>query len=232
MLQEQENRIWRAGAAAALILATVGTIGCRIDSNKHGDGDNVKIATPFGGMQIKTDNADVLSGIGLPAYPGATLVKKDKKNGKTDNGSADINMSFGSFQLKIKAVEYRTDDSPEKVFAFYKKALQRFGNVIQCENDKPIGTPTHTDEGLTCEEDHHSGDSGVHVDTPGSRNGVSAFDGSAKTQLKAGSKKHQHIVDINPDHGGSKFGLVSLDLPTEFHFGNNNGNKDDKDEEQ
>ncbi len=232
MRQQQTGRTWPGRTAAALLLATVAITGCRIDSNKHGEGDNVKIATPFGGMQVRTDNADVLAGIGLPAYPGATLVKKQKHGGKgDDNGSADINMSFGSFQLKIKATEYRTEDAPEKVFTFYNKALQRFGNVIQCRNDKPVGMLTHTDEGLTCEEDHHTGDRDLHVDTQGSRNGISAFDGNTRTQLKAGSKKHQHIVDITPENGGSKFGLVSLDLPSAFNFGISSNKGEERDEQ-
>lgn len=224
--------------ATAIILATICAIGCRIDEDKHHGNDNVRIATPFGGMQVKTNNTDVLAGIGLPVYPGAILVRR--KTSKDDSGSADINMSFGSFQLKIKAVSYRTTDSPQKVFDFYKNALGRFGNIIQCRNDHPIGTPTHTDEGLTCEDDHHHNDDSGDNDHPqapapqtdaSNKDGVSPFDGSAKIQLKAGSKKHQHIVDINPDDGGAKFGLVSLDLPGEFHFGDRK-DKDNKDDDQ
>ena len=77
------------------------------------------------------------TGLGLPVYPGAELVKKDK-----NNGAADVNMSFGSFQLRVKAASYRTQDSPDQVTAFYRKALGRYGDVIQCQNDKPVGTPT------------------------------------------------------------------------------------------
>ena len=181
-----------------LVLAALGSVavsGCRIDSHKDGDSDNVKIATPFGGMQVKTNDAAVLSGLGLPQYPGATLVKKDK-----DNGAADINMSFGSFQLRVKAVSYRTSDSPEKVQAFYSSALHRFGDVIECSNSKPVGGPSHTAEGLTCERDR--------------QNHVSAHDESSKElELKAGSPQHQHIVSIEHEGEGTKFGLVALDLP-------------------
>jgi hypothetical protein len=220
-------------AITALVLATLSLAGCQIDGDKHGDGKNVKVITPFGGMQVKTNNSDVLAGIGLPTYPGAVAVKKlhpKDKDDDDDNGSADINMSFGSFQLKVKAIDYRTDDSPQKVFDFYKKALGRYGDVIQCSNDRPVGTPTHTNEGLTCEDTGHN-DHGDHdhsgSDRHAAKDGDSPFHGSAKVQLKAGSKKHQHIVDINPDNGGAKFGLVSLDLPTDFSF----GDKSDKPEQ-
>ncbi len=184
-------------------LATACTLGCNITSDKHGDGDKVKIATPFGGMSVKTDDADVLAGIGLPVYPGATLVKKEKDK---DNGSADVNMSFGSFQLRVKAVSYRTGDDPQKVGAFYKKALGRFGSVIQCHGREPVGSPAQTQEGLTCKDEGNSDD--------------------ARIQLKAGSKKHQHIVDINSEGGGSRFGLVALDLPLDFHADDKDAEKD------
>ncbi len=187
-----------------LLLAGLGCLsaaGCRVDSNKQGDSENVKIATPFGGMQVKTNNAAVQSGIGLPDYPGATIVKKDK-----DNGAADINMSFGSFQLRVKAVSYHTTDSPEKVQAFYKNALHRFGDVIECTDSRAVGTPTQTAEGLTCEKDRHE-------------HGSVDEDLSKKLQLKAGSPQHQHIVAIEPESDGTKFGLVALDLPGHLSIG-------------
>lgn len=193
-----------------LVLAGLGSMlatGCRIDSNKHGDGDNVKIATPFGGMQVKTNDAAVQSGVGLPEYPGATLVKKDK-----DNGAADINMSFGSFQLRVKALSYRTGDSPDKVQAFYRNALARFGDVIECSDNHPVGTLTHTTEGLTCDNEKEN-----HISVN--------EDVSSKRELKAGSKQHQHIVAIEPEGEGTKFGLVALDLPGHLSFGKGESNQ-------
>ena len=83
--------------------------GCHVENNKNGDNKDVKIATPFGGMQVKTNDASVPGDIGLPTYPGATITKKDNDH---DSQSADVNMSFGSFQMRVKAVSYRTDDSP------------------------------------------------------------------------------------------------------------------------
>jgi hypothetical protein len=192
--------------AAAMILSAALTSGCRVESDKQGNSDNVKIATPFGGMQVKTNDSVVLEGIGLPAYPGAVLVRKDK-----DNGAADVNLSFGNFQLRVKAVSYRTSDTPDKVAVFYRKALGRYGDVIQCVNKRAVGAPTSTAEGLTCDnekENHISVDDQV----------------SGKMELKAGSKQHQHIVAIDPEGDGTKFGIVALDLPGRISMG------DDKDD--
>ena len=121
--------------AAIASLSLAFTLGCRIESDKKG-GDNVSIATPFGGMSVKTNDAAVLESTGLPPYPGAELVKKDK-----NSGAADVNMSFGNFHLRVKAVSYRTADAPTQVAAFYRQALDRYGDVIQCVEDKPVGNP-------------------------------------------------------------------------------------------
>lgn len=209
----------RSFTLAAIFLTALSTTGCRVESNKHGNGDDVKIATPFGGMSVKTDDASVAQSTGLPTYPGAEIVKKKDKNDHND-GAADINMSFGSFQLRVKAVSFHTNDSPDQVLAFYKKGLARFGTVIQCKDHSPIGTPTQTPDGLNCsDEDKHN--NSIHVDD----------DLSGKTELKAGSKQHQHIVAIDPDGTGTKFGLVALDLPGKFSFGNKDSSDGDADKD-
>jgi len=199
-------RLNKTALVAAMIAAT-GLSGCRIESDKRNGGDNVKIATPFGGMDIKTNDAAVIEGLGLPVYPGAVLVKKKDKN----DGAADINLSFGSFQFRVKAAAYTSSDGPEAVTAFYRKALERYGDVIECQNNKPVSSSTHTAEGLTCNDDQKNH---IKVDN----------DLSGKMELKAGSQQHQHIVGIDPEGNGTKIGLVSLDLPGHISF----GDKDDQ----
>jgi len=208
-------------AAATILLVTAFTAGCRVESKKsgNGDGDNVKIATPFGGMSVKTDDSSIAQSTGLPIYPGAVVTAKKDKDDHHD-GSADINMSFGSFQLRVKAVSMTTPDAPNKVLDFYKRGLARFGTVIQCKDHHPVGTPTRTPDGLDCSDDDRHNNQ-VHVDD----------DLSGKTELKAGSKQHQHIVGIDPDGTGTKFGLVALDLPGHFSFGNKDGKDDDSGED-
>ena len=190
-MRTQRIAIWVAMGMATTMLA-----GCRVESDKHGDSDNVKISTPFGGMQVKTNDNVVLDEIGLPAYPGAQLVKKDK-----NNGAADVNMNFGSFHLQVKAVSYRTDDSPDKVEAFYRDGLKRFGDVIACRDNRVVGTPSRTFAGLTCDNEVKN-----HVT-------VNDHPGKGNLELKAGSQQHQHLVEIDSEGGGTKIGLVALDLP-------------------
>ncbi len=191
----------RAGSTFALWMAAGALTvlwGCRVDSSTRGKNENVKVATPFGGLSVKTNGEGVTEGIGLPTYPGAELVRKGTKSG--EDGAADVNMSFGSFHLRVNVVSYRTADAPGQVTAFYRKALERYGEVLQCSDHKAVGTPVRTAEGLTCEED------GSNV------RGESGHE-SSKFELKAGSKQRQHVVSIEPEGTGTKFGLIALQLP-------------------
>ncbi len=197
----RNNLVRGAFITAALGLMLEAT-GCRVDTHRNEGNKDVKIATPFGGMSVQTNGAAVQEGVGLAIYPGATLVKKEK-----DSGAADVNIGFGNFRLSIKALSYRTPDAPEKVLAFYRNDMTRYGAVIQCRNNYSVGAPDHTQDGLTCEKDHSAK---FQVDND-----------NANLELKAGSKQKQHIVGIEPDGSGTKIGLVALELP--IHLGSEAG---------
>lgn len=187
--------------AAGLV---IGLTGCVVDTHKEGNGEHVKVTMPFGGVQVKTDDAVVLPEIGLAVYPGAEPVKK-KDHGDKDTQAADINVSLGDFKMRIKAASYHSNDSQDKLLAFYRNELGKYGAVIQCSDGQPVGQPVKTPEGLTCDS-HSRGKSGV----------------SGKIELKAGSEQHQHVVEIDPQSDGAKFALVALDLPLHISFGEHN----------
>ncbi len=186
-----------ATGALLLLLAT----GCVVEKKGTAGNEDVKIATPLGGLRVKTNQDVVASNIGLPVYPGATLEKKN--SGNADNSAADVNMSFGNFHLRVNAMSYETTDSPDKVRAFYEKAMGQYGDVLQCRGNSPVGKLTQTKQGLTCKNSEGGKHYDVHEDADGS-----------KIDLKAGSKQHQHIVAIDPKGTGTKFGLVELELPS------------------
>lgn len=177
-----------------LTLALLTTSGCRIqvDKSKDGEDKNVKIDTPMGGLHVKTNDLTAAD-VGLPVYPGAQVVP-DHDNDK----AADIHLGFGKWQLRVKVVNYQTSDPQDQVLAFYRKALGRYGDVIQCNHNTPVGTPTTTREGLTCGDNNKN----VHVDE------------GDDLSLRAGSKHHQHLVGFkNASNGNTRFALVELELP-------------------
>lgn len=206
-------RIRLAQAASLVVVSALasGLAGCRVHVNKGANGEDksVQVDTPFGGVHVNT-NQIAAADLGLPAYPGAQIVA-DKENDK----SADVDMGFGEWELRVKAVNYSSSDSQDKVTAFYKNALGRFGNVIACQDNSPVGTPTATSEGLTCADDSSAH---VQVDNNGHNYG---YHGSHNGfELKAGSKRHQHIVAFESSAPGqTRFTLVALDLPAGMEKG-------------
>ncbi len=187
--------------------------GCHVETHKNGDNkDDVNIGTPFGSMHVKTDNASVIAGLGLTPYPGAKIVQK---KGDHDDGAADVSMSFGGFQLGVHAVELESGDAQDKILAFYRKDMARYGAVIACRGEQTVGQPARTGDGLTCDTDRHG----------------SA--GDAELELRAGSPTHQHIAGVRAADGGTHIGLVALDLPVSFrdHAGHRDHDRGDSERE-
>jgi hypothetical protein len=125
---------------------------------------------------------------GLSLYAGA---KPAPKQGH-DEKSANVNISGMGFALKVVAAEFQSDDSPDRVIAYYDKELQRFGKPIQCRGrwtGGDVNAELHKKEGakaVSC-RDNGSGDS---------------------VELKVGTEENQHIVAIKPDGKGTRFALV------------------------
>jgi hypothetical protein len=191
----------KTAISASLLTASLCLVltGCIVKVDKHDKNgkkqDNVSVVTPFGGVHVQS-NQTTAADLGLPAYPGAAVT--------TDNSSdksANVDLGFGPWQLRVKVVNYTTSDPQDKVIAFYRKALGQFGTVIACQGDSPVGKPTMTDQGLTCKEDDK------HVNVNGN-NSDSGFN------LRVGSPHHQRIVAFKDTGGnGTRFTLVELVLP-------------------
>lgn len=190
-------------ALVSLLLAALPltTVGCsvRVDKGNNGEDKKVKIDTPLGNIHVNTNNPAGSTGIAL--YPGA--VAAPDHDGDKD---ADVRLGFGPWQLRVQVEHYSTGDDRDKVLAFYRKSLTRYGDVIECRGEQPVGQPEKTSEGLTCAES----DKGAHVDMNSHEHGMT---------LRAGSKRHQHIVAFDKDDPGTagptKFALIALELPSE-----------------
>ena len=169
-----------------VLLATLALMpACSVNvKDKGGDGNSkVDISTPVGGIHVD-ENADARD-TGLPVYPGA------RPKPKTDDGdkkSANVNMSAFGYGLKVVALEYVSDDPPDKIIAFYQDQLKKYGHVLQCHSN------------------------GIKADHDGGKLKCDSDDSGNKVELKAGTDDNQHIVSVEPEGKGSDFAIVWLRL--------------------
>ena len=149
-------------------------------------------------VELHANSHITATDIGLPTYPGATLLKDDD-----NSASVDLGLTFGDFHFKMMVANYLTGHSPAEVLAFYRKSLSHYGEVLECDHGKPVGSLTVTRNGLTCADDHSG-----HVQVNDSK------DSSNDHELRAGSPLRYRLVGIDKPQGGSThFGLVYLELP-------------------
>jgi hypothetical protein len=137
--------------------------------------------------------------IGLPQYPGS-VADHDKDN----SDSADLGFAFGDTKFNLRVASYKSSDSEGAVLAFYRKALARYGDVLECDHGKATGNLQRTHAGLTCGEQHGGHDGNLSI------NGM---DSSDDHELRAGSPQTMRIAAVEPKGGGSRISLVYLELP-------------------
>jgi len=172
--------------AAGAILTLLPACSINVKKEPNGEDKQVDIKTLVGGIHVSKDaNA---SDVGLAVYPGARL--KEKSDG--DDKSANVNISGFGFGIKVVAMEYQSDATPEKLVAFYKDQLKKYGNVLECR------TARHLDVDMDMNDKSGVRTSAVTCDNSRGKN----------VELKVGTKDNQHIVAVEPAGKGSSFSLV------------------------
>lgn len=129
--------------------------------------------------------------VGLPVYPGARERKRDE-----NRNSANLSLFTSAFGVKLVVLNYDSDDAPDKIIAFYRNKLKKYGKVLECRTSKRSGdvnTDTDSDDSqkskeLKCEGDQ-TGDT---------------------IELKAGTEDNQHLVAVSPAENGGKGSTFSL----------------------
>ena len=127
--------------------------------------------------------------VGLPAYPGAKL-RKDEKD---DSASMQMGLWGGSFGFKLAVMKMESNDAPEKIAEFYKKALAKYGSVLNCSDPSQRANAKDkagSSNKLECENDKPE---------------------KGELLFKAGTKEKQHIVAIQPNGQGSRFQMVYVE---------------------
>src|SRR4029077_12032461 len=108
--------------------------------------------------------------VGLPAYPGAKLHKD--KDEKDESPSVQMGIWGSTFGFKLAVMKMESNDAPEKIAEFYKKALVKYGRVLNCSD--PRQKPSAKDSNkLECGDDKPE------------KGGL---------LFKAGTKEKQHLV--------------------------------------
>lgn len=208
--------------SSVLLIATAFFLAaCNVQTNKTSDGKNVEvktpvgdihvqengkdqkdksvdIKTPFGGLQVRTNDV-AAKDTGLTIYPGARQAPRSEH----DDSQANVNIATAWFGVKVVALKYESDDSPDKILDYYKKEMAKYGKVLQCQDGKAVGGSDNSgsddSEALTC-KDHDKKDHGMNIDISDHH--------SDTTELKVGTKSRQRIVAVKPNGKGSHFDLV------------------------
>ena len=152
------------------------------DSDKS---DNFDVKSTVGDLHMGKD-ADAHKA-GLPLYPGARPERAD------NDDPLNLAILTESFGFKVIVAKYQSDDPAEKILAFYREKMKKYGKVLECHN--------HGDDN----ESH--GDSDADRNRPLKCNG----DNTGPVQeLKVGTEGNAHIVSIEPrDSGkGTSFAIV------------------------
>ncbi len=166
-----------------------------VKNDEAGHDKRVDIETPMGGIHVSKD-ADVRD-VGLPVYPGA---RPKAQAGDGNENNARVTLSSGLFGLRVAAIEYVSDDPPDKLVAYYKDQLKKYGSVLECHTDTQVDVDPDPDP---------------DKDSPASQELKCEGNGRGRTiELKAGTQRSQHIVSIQPGKSGrgTDFGLVYLQL--------------------
>jgi hypothetical protein len=172
----------------AALLSLGAFSGCSVSTHESENGkkNDVDVRTPFGSVSVHEGNTDVKD-TGLALYPGAR-VKKDSD--EEHHQDAKVNISSSFFGAKVVALTFESNDSPDKVLAFYRKEMGKYGKVVDCTGGFSLNFHRHRDKDAPVTCDGH--DSGHEY----------------KEELKVGTEGNQRVLAIKPSGNGSEFALV------------------------
>jgi hypothetical protein len=168
--------------AAALIAGFVLCGAAKAQDDKSKDNSNFSAGITAG------EHADAKD-LGLPIYPGS----KPHKDNNDDSSGGNFGLFGGNVGFKLAVVKMETKEAPYKVAAYYRKALKKYGTVLDCSNaPAPTQAEKHAAEksgALTCDDDKTK---------PG------------EMLYKAGTKAEQHIVSVQPADAGASGAIYNL----------------------
>jgi hypothetical protein len=174
---------------AVIICGTLIVAGCKVRHEENGGDAKVSIEGP--GASVKVDTGTSANDSGIPIYPGA----QEKQNTRENKNHAHVNVNTPFLKVKVVALKFTSDDSPEKIVTFYRDKLGNYGSVLECRGepgDVQVGN-NHGgfDRPVSCGKEH---------------------DNAGEISLKVGTEGNQHVVAVKPSGKGSEFSLVYVHL--------------------
>ena len=156
--------------------------------DKPSDNDNISASFNLGKDASAKD-------VGLPLYPGSHR----HQDSKDDSASLNMGLSGGSSGFKMAMLKMDSTDSPDKIAAFYRKALSKYGRVLTCSRPGAVSPKDSSADAtkdaaksstLSCDNDKPDKDD---------------------IELKAGTKQNQHVVGIKPEGAVTTYQLVYIE---------------------
>jgi len=125
--------------------------------------------------------------VGLPIYPGSTRHRENTD----DSQAARLGFWGGGSGFKLAVLKMESADSPDKIASYYKRALGKYGKILDCSKPSPAAPADKQDSSntLTCGDDKLE---------------------AGGLLFKSGTKQNHHIVAIQPNGKGSLYQLVAL----------------------
>jgi len=160
---------------------------CTAQAQKSGgtQDDNFDVRSTIGDLHVGKDATAQKAG--LPLYPGA------RPKHEKDNDPLNFGILTESFGLKLVVAKYESDDAPDKIIAYYRDKLKRYGKVLECHS-------LNDDSGFQFDDNQRQH---KELKCEGDNTGPIR-------ELKVGTEDNAHVVAIEPgDNGkGTTFALV------------------------
>jgi len=168
-------------ASVLALLFSLAACGVSVQEDKEGKSSKVEIQTPVGDLKVR-EEIDVKE-LGMEVYPAARRIKDPGD----DPASAHVSISTSLFGLKVVAAKFESDDSPEKILAFYRPQLEKHGKVIECRGNLDIRK-----DGIECKPSMEKDKYDV--------------------ELAVGTEERFRIVGVKPKGTGTEFGLAYVSM--------------------
>jgi hypothetical protein len=163
------------------------------DQNKSGQSSDGNFSA---GINLGKDAS--AKDVGLPLYPGS----RRRKDSSDDSSALNMGLWGGSSGFKMALLKMESTDGPEKIAAFYRKALAKYGKVLTCgASGRASDAPANSDSQNSKDTSNSSQQLDCNNDKP-DKGGL---------ELKAGTKENQHIVGITTEGNLTTFTLIYIE---------------------